>query len=133
MDDSRFADQSIDEIRKTIMGDPQCVMVNRNQGSGTRILIDDFLAGEQPPGYAVQSRSHNAVAASIKQGRSDWGVAIEVVAKQNELGFAPLCDEEYDFAIRSDCSSLVVDLLRQMLADSEVVEDLASMGFEVSR
>jgi putative molybdopterin biosynthesis protein len=41
------------------------VMVNRNQGSGTRILIDRLLQGAQPIGYAVQPRSHNAVAAAV--------------------------------------------------------------------
>ena len=51
-------------------------MVNRNPGSGTRILIDRLLGGARPAGYAVQPKSHNAVAAAVAQGRADWGVAI---------------------------------------------------------
>ena len=54
--------------------DPACRMVNRNQGSGTRILIDRLLGGARPAGYAVQSSSHNAVAAAVSQRRADWGV-----------------------------------------------------------
>ena len=54
--------------------DPSCVMVNRNQGSGTRALIDRLLAGTRPAGYAVQPRNHNAVAAAVLQERADWGV-----------------------------------------------------------
>ena len=70
------------------------MMVNRNKGSGTRILIDRLLDGAQPAGYAVQSRNHNAVAAAVSQGRADWGVAIETVAKQAGLGFLPLVEEK---------------------------------------
>ena len=43
-----------------------------------------LLQGRHPNGYAVQSRSHNAVAASVAQKRSDWGVAIRQVADRNK-------------------------------------------------
>ena len=49
----------------TLRQDPACVMVNRNQGSGTRALIDRLLGGVKPAGYAVQPRNHNAVAAAV--------------------------------------------------------------------
>ena len=75
------------------------LMVNRNQGSGTRILIDRLLAGRRPPGHAHAPRSHNAVAAAVAAGRADWGVAIATVAAQYGLRFLPLQDEHYDFAI----------------------------------
>ena len=51
----------------TPCSDPSCVMVNRNQGSGTRMLIDELLAGARPDGYAAQPRSHNAVATAVAQ------------------------------------------------------------------
>ena len=56
-------------------------MVNRNAGAGTRILIDRLLGAARPAGYGNQPRSHNAVAAAVAQGRADWGVAIEPVAR----------------------------------------------------
>ena len=62
-------------------------MVNRNAGAGTRVLIDQLLAGARPPGYSNQPRSHNAVAAAVAQGRADWGVAIVRVARLYGLGF----------------------------------------------
>ena len=74
-------------------------MVNRNAGAGTRVLIDKLLGGARPPGYANQPKSHNAVAAAIAQGRADWGVAIEPVAKLYGLGFLPLAPEHYDFLL----------------------------------
>ena len=77
-------------------------MVNRNQGAGTRILIDRLLAGARPQWYWNQPNSHNAVAASIAQGRADWGLAIKPVAEALGLGFLPVADEHYDFAIWQD-------------------------------
>ena len=56
------------------LADADCLMVNRNQGAGTRVLIDLILKGVQPPGYWNQPRSHNAVAAAVVQGRADWGI-----------------------------------------------------------
>ena len=65
-------------------------MVNRNQGSGTRALIDRLLGGRKPPGYAVQPRNHNAVAAAVVQHRADWGVTLDTIARGAGLG-SSLC------------------------------------------
>ncbi len=85
-----------------VLAQTSCLMVNRNRGSGTRYLLDRLLAGRRPPGFAVEVRSHNAVAAAISQGRADWGVAIEPVARAYGLAFLPLRAEHYDFAIPAD-------------------------------
>jgi len=77
-------------------------MVNRNRGSGTRVLIDGLLGGRRPAGFGVEARSHNAVAAAVAQGRADWGVAIAPVAKAYGLGFRPLRAERYDFAVPAE-------------------------------
>ena len=50
-------------------------------------------------GYANQPRSHNAVAAAIAQGRADWGIAIEPVARLYGLGFIRSAPEDYDFLL----------------------------------
>ncbi|MFI4972330.1 MAG: molybdopterin biosynthesis protein, partial [Hyphomicrobiales bacterium] len=78
--DKRFEGRSAQEAVKTALADTSALMVNRNAGAGTRVLIDKLLAGARPPGYANQPKSHNAVAAAIAQTRADWGVAIEPVA-----------------------------------------------------
>ena len=52
---------------KAALADPAVLMVNRNAGSGTRVLVDGLLRGARPAGYANQPRSHNAVAAAIAQ------------------------------------------------------------------
>jgi putative molybdopterin biosynthesis protein len=70
--DERFEGRGAAEAIASALADPSCVMVNRNQGSGTRVLIDRLLNGQKPAGYAVQPRNHNAVAAAVAQGRADW-------------------------------------------------------------
>jgi putative molybdopterin biosynthesis protein len=97
--DSRFEGRSADDAARIALVDAACLMVNRNAGSGTRVLVDRLLAGARPPGYANQPRSHNAVAAAIAQGRADWGIAIEPVARMYGLGFLPLAPEHYDFIV----------------------------------
>jgi putative molybdopterin biosynthesis protein len=98
--DSRFTGLNAEHAVQAATADPSCTMVNRNAGSGTRILIDNLLRGTRPAGYSNQPRSHNAVAAAVAQGRADWGIAIETVARLYGLGFLPLIPEEYDFILR---------------------------------
>jgi putative molybdopterin biosynthesis protein len=97
--DQRFAGRTAAQAIKAALADPACLMVNRNAGAGTRILIDQLLQGARPGGYSNQPRSHNAVAAAVAQGRADWGIAIETVAGLYGLGFLPLMPEEYDFLL----------------------------------
>jgi putative molybdopterin biosynthesis protein len=97
--DRRFEGGTADAALKTALGDPTLLMVNRNAGSGTRVLIDGLLRGSRPAGYANQPRSHNAVAAAVAQNRADWGVAIEPVARMYGLSFLPIAPEQYDFLL----------------------------------
>ena len=98
-DDKRFSGKSAQEALQAALADPAALMVNRNAGAGTRVLIDQLLAGARPAGYGNQPRSHNAVAAAVAQGRADWGIAIESVARLYGLGFLPLTPEHYDFLL----------------------------------
>jgi len=97
--DARFEGRNAGEALKAVLADKSALMVNRNAGAGTRVLIDKLLAGARPPGYANQPKSHNAVAAAIAQGRADWGLAIAPVAKLYGLGFLPVAPEHYDFLL----------------------------------
>jgi len=97
--DHRFKDRSATEAVKAALADRATIMINRNAGSGTRVLIDSLLGGVRPPGYSNQPRSHNAVAAAIVQNRADWGVAIEPVARLYGLEFLPIAPEQYDFLL----------------------------------
>jgi putative molybdopterin biosynthesis protein len=129
--DARFEGRSPRDAARAAARDPACAMVNRNPGSGTRILIDRLLEGARPPGYAVQARSHNAVATAIVQGRADWGVAIEPVARLYELSGIPLQEEHYDFAVpKSRLDRPAVRAFRELLGDEDVREALAGAGLQ---
>jgi putative molybdopterin biosynthesis protein len=105
-------------------------MVNRNPGSGTRILIDQLLDGYRPAGYVHQVKTHNGVAAAVEQGRADWGVTLETIADAAGLGFHFIANERYDFAVRRvrwDRPAVVA--LRRLLDDEIVRGELAALGF----
>jgi putative molybdopterin biosynthesis protein len=105
-------------------------MVNRNPGSGTRVLIDRLLAGHRPEGYLHQARTHHAVAAAVEQGRADWGVTLDTVAAAAGLGFRFIQDEQFDFAIpASRWDKPAVAALRELLADPAALAALARLGF----
>ena len=130
--DERFEGVAAGEAIERVKGDPNCAMVNRNQGSGTRILIDRLLAGAEPTGYTIQAKSHNAVAAAVVQGRADWGVAIEWVARRSGLGFLPLEDERYDFVVpAARLGRPAVVALQGLLAEADVRSELERMGFNL--
>jgi putative molybdopterin biosynthesis protein len=132
-DDARFAGKSAHEAIAAALADPACVMINRNRGSGTRILIDRVLAGAQPSGYAVQAKNHNAVAAAVMQGRADWGIAIETVARDDRLAFLPLEDESYDFVVpKARRDRPAVEAFARLLDEEETRRHLASLGFSVA-
>lgn len=128
-DDARFAGRDAAQAVAAALADPEAAMVNRNQGAGTRTLIDGLLAAARPRGYWNQPRSHNAVAASVAQGRADWGVTIRPVALAYGLGFAPLRPEHYDFAVAADPARAgAVAAFRAALAAARA--EIAAAGFE---
>jgi putative molybdopterin biosynthesis protein len=129
-DDVRFAGKDTAGAVAAALADPDCAMVNRNAGSGTRILIDKLLGASRPPGYGVQTKSHNAVAAAVAQGRADWGMAIDTVARQYGLAFIAVQDEQYDFIVpKARLERPAVQAFRGLLADPEVRAQLAALGF----
>jgi putative molybdopterin biosynthesis protein len=131
--DRRFEGKTIEAILPLLIGERNCVMVNRNQGSGTRFLIDRLLGGARPRGYAVQPATHNAVAAAVTQGRADWGLAIETVARAYDLGFIPYQAEQYDFVIpKSRREREAVKKFVEVLGRSSTRFDLARLGSRLS-
>jgi putative molybdopterin biosynthesis protein len=132
--DARFHGRDASGAIAAALEDPDCTMVNRNTGSGTRILIDRLLGDRRPPGYGVQTKSHNAVAAAVRQSRADWGVAISTVADPYGLSFLPLQAEQYDFVIpRARAGRDAVKAFRDVLNDAAMRERLRAIGFDVSR
>jgi putative molybdopterin biosynthesis protein len=128
--DQRFEGWDAAGAAAAVRTDPGCVLVNRNRGSGTRILIDRLLGDSRPAGYLAEAKSHNAVAAAVAQGRADWGVAIEPVARGYGLGFLPLRDEQYDFVVpRARRNRPAVGAFVDLLKDAAIRRGLRARGF----
>jgi putative molybdopterin biosynthesis protein len=129
--DPRFEGRSAREAIASAAADTGCIMVNRNQGSGTRVLIDRLLAGAKPRGYAVQPRNHNAVAAAVVQGRADWGMTLDTIARNAGLGFLPVQAEQYDFIVpRARGNRKGVAVFRALLNQSSTREALQRLGLQ---
>jgi putative molybdopterin biosynthesis protein len=132
LEDARFEGRTAREAIAAVRNDPSCLMVNRNQGSGTRALIDRLLEGVKPAGYAVQPRNHNAVAAAVSQGRADWGVTLDIIASNAGLGFLPVQEERYDFVVpklRTNRPGVVA--FKKLLRDPFTRDGLARLGMKV--
>lgn len=83
---------------------PEIVMVNRQRGAGTRVLLDLRLVqlkipSEMVPGYDHEVGTHTAVAAAIVNGSADVGLGIMSAARAMDLDFVPLSTERFDLAI----------------------------------
>ncbi len=108
--------------------------INRQKGSGTRILCD-YLASQAGldtdgiRGYYNEEFTHTAVAAGIKNGNADAGLGIYSAAKMYDLDFIPLCDEEYDFIVSEDAfENESVRLFFEILESEEFRRRLELLG-----
>ena len=77
------------------------IFVNRQAGSGTRVLLDFYLnkSGIDPcaiPGYEREEFTHMAVAAAVVSGLADVGLGVRSAANALGLDFIPLAQEQYD-------------------------------------
>lgn len=129
--DARFEGRNAAEAIASAARDPRCVMVNRNNGSGTRILIDRLLDGARPHGYAVQPRNHNAVAAAVAQGRADWGMTLDTIARSAGLGFLPVQAERFDFIVpKARAERPAVVAFRTLLQQASTRDALERLGMK---
>ncbi|MFC5461362.1 substrate-binding domain-containing protein [Massilia niabensis] len=97
---------------------PEVRFVNRQAGSGTRMLCEMMLAAEGPPpesvnGFNSAEFTHSAVAAYIASGMADAGIGMRAAAAQFKLDFIPLVREQYYFAVR--CDALEEPHMRQLI------------------
>lgn len=81
------------------------VLVNRQKGSGTRFLLDAFLARheinpKEVKGYDNEEWNHLATASHISRGSADVGFGIRFAAEQLELDFIHVTEEQFDLVFR---------------------------------
>lgn len=108
--------------------------VNRQKGSGTRILADylckkEGIAPEKIYGYEREELTHTSVAAQIASGSADAGMGIYSAAKLYDLDFLPVCVEEYDLLIPDHAwDSPMVRQLIATLKSRAFREKMEAMG-----
>jgi putative molybdopterin biosynthesis protein len=113
---------------------PGMRFVNRQAGSGTRILLDYRLAAldlapENLPGYDMEEYTHMAVAAAVKSGAADAGMGILAAAKALDLSFVPVVTEHYELVIpKIHWETARIKALMEVLTDSDFQEQVLSLG-----
>ena len=105
------------------LGRPGIAFINRQRGSGTRLLIDQLLDEahvdhQRLEGYQTEEFTHAAVAAYVASGMADAGFGVEPPARQFNLDFIPVAKERYFLICRDDTLQLseareLVGLLRR--------------------
>jgi molybdate-binding protein len=115
--------------------------VNRQAGSGTRLLMDHLmqqagLAPDNVAGYFTRTEdTHVAVAAAVAAGSADVGLGIEAAAREFGLDFAPVVEEDYYLAcLKPALETPAVRELRATLASPAWAQALQSLpGYGVQR
>ncbi len=104
---------------------PGVRFINRQRGSGTRLLLDYLLRKEQIApgqisGYEREEYTHLAVAVSVASGNADVGLGIQAAAASLGLDFIPVGDERYDLCIPADLwETEEILVVREILNDPE--------------
>lgn len=112
---------------------PDVTFINRQRGSGTRMLLDYELnrlgiSGAQIDGYEKEVATHMTVAASVASGTIDAGLGVLAAAKALGLDFLPVASEQYDvlmnFAPHDERMALIV----QVFQSPEFRADVEALG-----
>jgi putative molybdopterin biosynthesis protein len=108
--------------------------INRQAGSGTRILLDYELqkAGITPAaiaGYRSEEYTHMSVAMAVTSGRADVGLGILAAAQALNLEFIPVTRERYDLVIPVDfLGDERMNLLLEIIRSSRFIEQVLALG-----
>jgi putative molybdopterin biosynthesis protein len=113
---------------------PDVLFVNRQRGSGTRVLLDHELAqrgmqGRQMKGYEREEFTHAAVAVAVSSGAADAGLGVLAAARALGLDFVPVAEERYDLVIPLDLlGDPRVEQVLELLGAPEFRQALRDLG-----
>ncbi|AHV98898.1 helix-turn-helix transcriptional regulator [Paenibacillus sabinae] len=115
--------------------EPGIVLANREKGSGTRIMLDEWLrTGSIDPhsiqGYGHEEPSHIAVASAVARGIADVGIGTEKAAQQvSGVDFIPLKKERYDLVFyKEDMDKPQFQALLATLRSPEFKHEVSGLG-----
>ena len=113
---------------------PDVKFINRQSGSGTRILLDALLKDggiekHQINGYDKEESTHTAVGILVREGIADTGIAIYSIAKVFSLDFIPLAEEDYDLLVNKEfVGDRRFKLLMDLINSDEFKQRLEQLG-----
>ncbi|MDR3542264.1 MAG: helix-turn-helix transcriptional regulator [Desulfosporosinus sp.] len=110
-------------------------IINREKGSGTRILLDEHLrkldiSGRSINGYLKESQSHLAIASTVARGEADLGIGNEKACLQVQgIDFIPIQIEQYDMIIKKeDINTAAFDAIFEIIRSDEFKFELQGLG-----
>ncbi len=109
-------------------------IINREKGSGARILLDEQLRNNQIPsrqlkGYEIEETSHLSVASAVAAGLADVGVGIEKAAKIVGIDFIPLIKENYDLVIlKTPETDPLISCIKEILLSNSFKSEINALG-----
>lgn len=121
--------QSIEDLK-----DKELQFINRQPGSGTRILFDYKLkelgiSADDIRGYENDEYTHMSVAVCVLSGRADAGLGIQAAARALDLDFIPVVTEEYDLVIPDRFyKTRKVQVLLETIATQKFQDRVMSLG-----
>ena len=125
-----FGIEGIDDL-----SNPKIRFINRQIGSGTRLLLDSLLIENNIDpttinGYLHEEYTHSAIATAILANKADVGLGVKNIAVTEKLGFIPIKDEIFFLAVRKGLSSeLVISrLIRKIRKLSSETPGYKSVG-----
>jgi putative molybdopterin biosynthesis protein len=122
----------------TDLARPGVHFINRQRGSGTRVLLDCLLRKQgidpdQIEGYGREEYTHMGVAVAVSSGNATAGLGIMAAAGALKLDFMPVGEERYDLCIPTEFwDTEEIALVRQVISSSEFLraaDDLPGYDF----
>ncbi|WHY77508.1 helix-turn-helix transcriptional regulator [Neobacillus sp. WH10] len=113
---------------------PHITLINREKGSGARILLDEQLrihniSSKTINGYEHEETNHLSVASAVLTGKADVGVGIEKPAKMIGIDFIPLITERYDLVmLKTPENETLIRIVKEILSSSLFQTEISSLG-----
>ncbi|MGZ9819858.1 substrate-binding domain-containing protein [Peribacillus simplex] len=115
-------------------------IINRERGSGARILLDEQLrihsiSSKNLKGYENEETNHLSVASAVSAGIADVGVGIEKAAKIVGIDFVPLITERYDLVIlKSPKNEQLINVVKRILSSNSFQAEIKALGdYDISQ
>ncbi|MGE7879267.1 substrate-binding domain-containing protein [Peribacillus muralis] len=122
------------------LNNDKLTFINRERGSGARILLDEQLRINKIPaknlkGYENEETSHLSVASAVSSGAADVGVGIEKAAKLVGVDFVPLITERYDLVLlKTSTNEELITTVKTILTSIPFQAEIDALGdYDISR